>query len=101
MAHNAEAHEGHPSARTYVIVGVILAVITGVEVGLFLIEGINSALMTFALLGLSLSKFVLVMAIFMHLKADDNRFALMFVAPMIVMVSIMVALLALFENLTR
>jgi cytochrome c oxidase subunit 4 len=101
MAHNAEAHAGHPTAQTYVIIGAILAVITGGEVGLFLIQGINSAVMTFMLLGLSLLKFVLVMGWFMHLKADDNRFTLMFVAPAAVMISIAVALLALFGNLTR
>jgi len=101
MAHSAEAHAGHPTATTYVVVGVILAVITGAEVGLFLVKGINSAVMTFMLLGLSLLKFVLVMGWFMHLKADDNRFTLMFVAPSVVMISTIVVLLALFGSLTR
>jgi cytochrome c oxidase subunit 4 len=101
MAHDTQAHAGHPTAQTYVVIGIILAVITAVEVGLFLIEGVNSAIMTFMLLGLSLLKFVLVMGWFMHLKADDNRFTLLFVAPAVVMISIMVALLALFGNLTR
>ena len=101
MAHNTDAHAGHPTAQTYVVIGVILAVITGAEVGLFLIKGINSAVMTFTLLGLSLLKFVLVMGWFMHLKADDNRFMLLFVVPAAVMISIICALLALFGSLTR
>ena len=101
MAHNAEAHADHPTARTYVIIGAILGVITATEVGVFLVEGINSAVMTFILLGLSLLKFVLVMGWFMHLKADDNRFTLLFVAPAVVMISIAIALLALFGSLTR
>lgn len=101
MAHSAEAHAGHPTAKTYVVVGVILGVITAIEVGIFLVKDVNSAVMTFMLLGLSLLKFVLVMGWFMHLKADDNRFTLLFVAPAVVMISTIVALLALFGSLTR
>jgi cytochrome c oxidase subunit 4 len=57
--------------------------------------------MVFGLLALSIAKFILVVGYFMHIKFDDNRFGLLFVVPMVIMVSIVVALLALFENLTR
>ena len=51
------------------------------------------------LLTLSFAKFVLVVGYFMHLKFDDVRFTALFVAPFIGMVSIAVALLAMFGNL--
>ena len=62
---------------------------------------IDPALMTWILLLLSGTKFLMVVAYFMHLKFDDSRFALLFFAPLGIMVSIAVVLLALFMNLTR
>jgi len=97
-AHTEE--HSHPGPRQYVIIGIILAVITAIEVGVFYFE-IDPALMTWILLLLSGTKFLMVVAYFMHLKFDDSRFALLFFAPLGIMVSIMVVLLALFMNLTR
>ena len=102
MAHETGAHEEHhPGARQYVIVAVILAVLTGIEVYAFTLDSLTSALVVWVLLGLSLAKFFLVVLFFMHLKFDDNRFAYLFFFPMLVMALIGVALLALFQNLTR
>ena len=102
MAHEAELHhDNHPTAKAYIIIAAILALLTATEVGVFLIEGVNSAVMVFVLLALSFAKFILVVGYFMHIKFDDNRFGLMFFIPMGMMISIVVALLAVFENLTR
>ena len=57
--------------------------------------------MTWIILLLSTSKFLLVVGYFMHLKFDDPRFSALFFFPMLIMVSIAVVLLALFLNLTR
>ena len=101
MAHDAELHQGsHPGPRVYVIIGAILAVLTAAEVGAFFIDA-TSALVVSILLTLSFAKFVIVVGYFMHLKFDDKRFAYMFIVPFLIMVSIVVALLAMFENLTR
>jgi hypothetical protein len=44
---------------------------------------------------------MVVVFFFMHLRMDDNRFALLFFAPMVIMVALVIALLALFQNITR
>ena len=101
MAHELEMHDNHPGPRQYVVIGVILAVLTAIEVGAFLIEDVNPAFMVSILLTLSFVKFALVVGYFMHLKFDDQRFLLLFVVPFIAMAGILVALLAVFQNLTR
>ena len=97
-AHTEE--HNHPGPRQYVIIGAILAVITLIEFGVFYLS-IDPALMTWIILVLSSSKFLLVVGYFMHLKFDDVRFSGLFFAPFLIMVSIGVVLMALFFNLTR
>ena len=98
---HVEAHEEHhPGPRQYVIIGVILGVITAIEVGLFYVQA-AAALIVWLLMLSSLAKFLLVVGFFMHLKFDDRRFALLFFAPLIIMVSLAVALMAMFFSLTR
>ena len=100
MAHIAESHDSHPGPRLYIIVAAILGTLTLIEVGAFFLE-MSSWIVVWILLLLSLAKFLLVVFFFMHLRMDDNRFALLFFIPMAVMVALAVALLALFENITR
>ena len=96
---HVEEHS-HPGARQYVIIGAILAIITLIEFGVFYLS-IDPALMTWIILILSSSKFLLVVGYFMHLKFDDVRFSGLFFVPFIIMVSLGVVLMALFFNLTR
>ncbi|MBL76273.1 MAG: cytochrome C oxidase subunit IV [Chloroflexi bacterium] len=93
--HSQSESHSHPGPREYVIIGIILAVITAIEVGVFYLQ-LSTLMMSLILLGLSAAKFYLVIMYFMHLKFDDKRFLLLFVAPMIIMVSIMFVLLAVF-----
>ena len=72
-----EEHE-HPGERTYVIVAIILAAVTAVEVTIYYIEAIEDILVP-ALLLLSAGKFAAVVAYFMHLKFDDRRFRWIFI----------------------
>ena len=95
-----EHAEHHPSPRRYVIIGIILALITAAEVGLFYVQA-NAAIIVWALLASSLVKFLIVVGFFMHLRFDDRRFALLFFGPLIIMVSLAVALMAMFLSLTR
>jgi cytochrome c oxidase subunit IV len=98
---HAETHK-HPSSRQYVIIGLVLAFLTALEVAAFeLMTGMNSALVVWIIILLTVAKFALVVGYFMHLKFDDWRFTALFVSPLVIMASIMVALLALFHNLTR
>lgn len=100
MAHIAETHANHPGPRLYITIAVILALLTGIEVGAFFLE-LSSWIVVWILLLLTLTKFMMVVFFFMHLRMDDNRFALLFFAPMVIMVALVIALLALFQNITR
>lgn len=101
MAHIAEVHhDAHPGAKTYVIVAAILAALTASEVGAFYLH-MTSWVVVWILLLLGIAKFFLVVGFFMHLKMDDKRFAMLFFFPMVIVISIAVALLAIFQNLTR
>jgi cytochrome c oxidase subunit 4 len=76
---SAEAHrEGHPSAKEYVRIGVILAVLTALEVAASY-TGVSGSILIPTLFVLALIKFALVVLWFMHLKFDDRRYARFFV----------------------
>ncbi len=96
---HVEEHS-HPGPRQYIVIGAILAFITLVEFGVFYLS-LDPALMTWVILILSTSKFMLVVGYFMHLKFDDARFSALFFFPFFIMISIAAVLLALFLNLTR
>jgi len=101
----AETHEaGHPSTGMYVKIGIILFVLTALEVGLyeFTYGGHASAggatLQPFfvpLLLLLSAAKFALMAMYYMHLKQDHRLFSGAFVFPLIIAAVIIFALIAL------
>jgi cytochrome c oxidase subunit IV len=102
MAEHHVPHEGehalehaHPGAKTYVIVGVILAIITLVEVWAYTQENIRAFLVP-VLLVLSASKFVLVVGFYMHLRFDHPLFTGVFGFGLMVAGSIITALMFLF-----
>ncbi len=64
----------HPGPLEYVKIGLILAVITAVEVGIYYVEAIEDALVP-SLIALSALKFSLVVMWFMHLKFDNQLFS--------------------------
>ena len=73
---DAGAH-AHPSQKEYIRIGVILAVLTAIEVAAsYTVEG---ALLIVALFLLAAIKFTMVVMWFMHLKFDDRRYARFFV----------------------
>ncbi len=75
--HQDAAAHAHPSQREYIRIGVILAVLTAIEVASsYTIDG---ALLIVTLLGLAAIKFSMVVMWFMHLKFDDRRYARFFV----------------------
>ena len=90
-----EEGHGHPGPRTYVIVGVVLAVITLLEVYAYTAEAIKPILVPI-LLVLSATKFVLVVGFYMHLKFDAPLFTGVFGFGLMVAGSIITALLFLF-----
>jgi cytochrome c oxidase subunit IV len=96
--HAAEHHQlehAHPGARTYVLVGVVLAVITLAEVFFYTQESVRVFLVPL-LLVLSASKFALVVGFYMHLKFDHPLFFGVFGFGLLVAASIITALIFLF-----
>jgi len=59
----------HPTDGTYMVVGLVLAVLTAIEVGLYYIKG--GALTTVTLLLFMALKFAIVAGFFMHLRFDS------------------------------
>ena len=86
--------DGHGTPAFYAIVGLILAVITLVEFLIFYVESLGVLLIPVMLI-LSLMKFVIVVAFFMHLRFDNKLFTYLFFAGFILAAVIAVALLVL------
>ncbi len=101
LAHGGGEHEAlehaHPGAKTYTIVGVILAIFTMVEVWAYTFEPIRPWLVPL-LLVLSACKFVMVVGFYMHLKFDHALFTGVFGFGLAVAASIITALLFLFRQ---
>ncbi len=70
----------HPSPFQYVMVAVILCVITALEVGMYYIEkDLPRGLYIGVLLAMAITKFVIVVSWFMHLRVDRPVFRRLFV----------------------
>jgi cytochrome c oxidase subunit IV len=106
-AHSTPATHGdhaHPTAGLYAKVGLILFVLTALEVGLYEVTygghaGPSArAIMPFfvpLLLLLSAAKFALVAMFYMHLKQDSKLFSGVFVFPLIIATVVIVSLMIL------
>lgn len=94
----------HPSASVYAKVGLVLFVLTALEVGLYEITygehagGAAEAIKPFfvpLLLLLSAAKFALVAMFYMHLKQDSKLFTGIFVFPLTIATIVIVSLMIL------
>jgi cytochrome c oxidase subunit IV len=94
----------HPTAGVYAKVGLVLFVLTALEVGLYEITyGSHAgesarALQPFfvpLLLLLSAAKFALVAMFYMHLRQDSKLFSGIFVFPLIIATVVIVSLMIL------
>jgi|SRR5579864_3513260 len=95
---HGESHaveHAHPGAKTYTIVGVILAIITVLEVFFYTQESVRTYLVPI-LLVLSAAKFATVVGFYMHLKFDHRLFLGVFGFGLLVAASIITALMFLF-----
>ncbi|MGH2640295.1 MAG: cytochrome C oxidase subunit IV family protein [Actinomycetota bacterium] len=77
-AEHAGTHGGHPSPKEYVRIGVILGVLTALEIGASY-AGVSTGILIPTLFILAVVKFALVVMWFMHLRFDDRRYARFFV----------------------
>jgi caa(3)-type oxidase subunit IV len=69
---------GHPSPKEYIRIGVVLAVLTALEVAASY-AGVSGSILIPTLFVLAVVKFALVVMWFMHLRFDDRRYARFFV----------------------
>jgi len=92
------AHETkHPRALEYLQIGVILAIITAVEVAVYYI-GLSETLLVIALIVFSATKFTMVVLWFMHLKFDDPLFSTIFVLGFLLALSIFTVAIATLDG---
>ena len=104
-ATSATEHEhSHPTAGVYAKVGLILFVLTALEVGLYeitygehagAVAGNIRPFFVPMLLLLSAAKFALVAMFYMHLKQDSKLFSGIFVFPLIIATIIIVSMMIL------
>jgi cytochrome c oxidase subunit 4 len=85
--------EGHPTPLVYIQVGLILAVITLVEVVFYYIDMAQGALLA-VLLVLSIAKFALVVLWFMHLRFDNRIFSILFSGGLALVIALFMVVLA-------
>jgi len=93
-AHGATEH-GHPGAKAYAAIAVVLTAITAFEVAIFYIPAMKPVMIP-VLLTLSALKFALVVMFYMHLKFDHRLFSWLFVVPMALAAAVILALMKLF-----
>ena len=75
-------HGLHPVEKQYITVALVLAVLTGIEVGISYAKGLGDAAAPMLLI-LAAAKFFLVASYFMHLKYDNRILRRVFLTGMI------------------
>ena len=98
---HGEDHD-HPGPGTYFRIGLILAVLTALEVGAYELahrggtaQQVLGPIVVPVLLVLSALKFALVAMYYMHLKNDSRMFTSVFVASLIIATVVIVTLMLL------
>ncbi len=96
---DTEEHEhDHPSDRQYVIIALILAALTAIEILMFVLEDdLPRSLVKLGLIGLMIVKFWIVGAYFMHLKFDNIVLTQLFVFGLILAIVVYFIMLSAFE----
>ncbi len=100
-----EPHEGgtehaHPGEKQYIVIALILAVVTAIEVAFSYWEAVEGILAP-ALIFMSIVKFFMVVAWFMHLRFDSRLFRRLFVAGIALALFCYTAVLTTFGVWTR
>ena len=93
-------HHGHPSAKEYVRIGLILGFLTALEVATYYVD-VSRGILIPSLFVLAVLKFVLVVLWFMHLRFDDRRYARFFVMGLTGAATLYLVVLLLFGAFSR
>lgn len=83
VAHTDELdHHDHPSPKKYVLIAVLLAIVTAVEVAIYYFD-LSEGVLVGGLLFFAVIKFAVVGLYFMHLKFDTPLFRRLFLTGII------------------
>src|SRR5918992_2967922 len=94
-----EQHGRHPTFKQYVMVATILFVITIIEFGIIVPQGLQgSAVAVAPLIILSAIKFSIVVMFYMHLRFDSKLYTWIFVGGLSLGALVLIAMLFLFDN---
>ncbi len=106
MEPHSGAQHAHPTPWVYGKVALVLFVLTALEVMAFEIAGgrflpslqpLVEPVVVLLLLVLSAAKFALVAMFYMHLRQDPRLLSNLFVFPLIIAASVIIALIILFQ----
>ena len=95
--HRHPSEKPHPQPIFYVFIGVVLTVITAIEVAAFYAD-VSGAVLIPIFIALSVLKFWMVVAFFMHLKYDHRIFSTFFTGGLMLAIGVALGLIALFQN---
>ena len=87
----------HPEPRQYVFIGIVLAIVTALEVGIYYLD-IPSGALVASLMVFAVIKFVLVGSWFMHLKFDNRIFKMLFITGIVTALLIFTVMLVIFTS---
>ena len=88
----------HPTAKTYWIVGLALAVLTAFEIAVPYTAALDPVRAPL-LIAMGLAKFVIVVAVFMHLKYDLKGYRWVFTVAVLGAILVFTVVLAVFQAL--
>ncbi len=86
MSEAKDLQAPHVKWTKYVVVAVVLAVITAIEITLAVTHVLPQALTTILLIMFSLTKAGLVMAFYMHLKYDARWYSIVLIFPLFMVI---------------
>ena len=89
------AGRAHATVRAYLIIAIMLSVITFLEYKLFTVHTFGVSGRNAIMLILSLFKFSVVVAFFMHLRFEKRLYSYIFVACMVLGIAVFLAVLLL------
>ncbi|HEX3394030.1 MAG TPA: cytochrome C oxidase subunit IV family protein [Acidimicrobiales bacterium] len=90
----------HPTEGQYVLIALLLAAITGVEVAVYYISALGDLLVPLLLL-FAIVKFSVVVAFFMHLRFDSRLFRRLFVLGLGLAIFVFTVVLTTFHFWSR
>ena len=96
LSHDPHEH-AHPDEKQYLLVALVLAVLTAIEVALYYITGLPDNALVLMLGVLAIVKFVIVVMYFMHLKFDSPIFRRFFITGIVLAIVVYTIVLATFH----